>query len=215
MQRFSLSLLLGCLILFAGFTGASAQTDNLASTSNIFMFPNPVQISDLALKTSTGQNATLKDFRGKVVLLHFWSIQCPACRVEEPLLQRLKQNLGSSGLEILGVNLVDPPQAILQHTMANRPPFPVLYDGGAGFSLRTVRLAGRNTAFLINPSKEAILEVPGFPTTYIVDCKGNAVGYSVGVAGWETPPAVALLRGLLADGKSCKVSKAVIPQPIR
>ena len=60
-----------------------------------------------SLTTILAGRVSLQDFRGKVVLLHFWSVQCPACRIEEPLLEKLKQAFGPSGLEILGVNLVD------------------------------------------------------------------------------------------------------------
>ena len=72
-------------------------------------------------------------------------------------------------MEILGVNLVDPAPVVAQYATTNHIPFPILFDGGHGFSLKTVSMSGRNTAFLINPGKEAILEIPGFPTTYIID----------------------------------------------
>ena len=56
---------------------------------------------------------------------------------------------------------------------------------------------------MVNAQQEAILEVPGFPTTYILDCRGNAVGYSVGAARWDNQAAVALIQGLIANRKTC------------
>ena len=70
-----------------------ANGSELQSAANISMYPKPMQIGDLVLKSPTGQNVSLKDFRGKVVLLHFWSIQCPACKIEEPLLEQLKRKV--------------------------------------------------------------------------------------------------------------------------
>jgi thiol-disulfide isomerase/thioredoxin len=144
------------------------------------------------------------DFKGKVALLHFWSIRCPACRIEEPLLEQLKQTLGPAGLEIIAVNLTDPPDEVMRYVQTNRMPFSVLLDGGMGFNLRTVRMGAKQTAFLVNPKNEAVLEVPGFPTTYILDCAGNAVAYSVGVARWESAPAQRFLHDLLGDRKACR-----------
>ncbi len=194
------------IVATAGFT--HAQNTELQSTANIYLYPRPVQISDLVLKNQFGRRVSIKDFKGKVVLLHFWSINCPACKIEEPLLEQMKRSFGASGLEILAVNLVDPPQHVDQHAAAKRIPFPVLSDGGQGFSLRTINASGRNTAFLVNPNKEAILEIPGFPTTYIIDCRGAVVAYSVGVARWDSQAALKLVQSLLADSKTCKLSSS-------
>jgi len=186
------------LLIVPAWSGAS----DLASTANIFLFPKPLGVADMVLKNHLGRTVTLRDFRGKVVLLHFWSVQCPACRMEEPLLEKIKQNLGPSGLEILGVNLVDQPQAIFNHCASNKISFPVLFDGG-GFSLKPLNVGGKPTAFVINPQQEAILEVPGFPTTYILDCRGDAVGFSVGPARWDHRMALSLIQGLLANRRTC------------
>jgi len=194
--------------LFAGTIPAAANPSALASEANIYLMPRPAKIVNLAFTTSTGARVSLSDFRGKVVLLHFWSIQCPACRIAEPALQALKQTYGASGLEILGVNLVDPPAMVSSHVSQHRPPFPVLVDGGTGLSLRSMSLNGKPTAFLVTPAREAVLEVPGFPTTYIIDCRGDVVGYSVGAAQWNQRVAVDFLRGLLSQTRSCGVAQA-------
>jgi thiol-disulfide isomerase/thioredoxin len=176
---------------------------DLASSANIFMFPKPLSVSNLVLNNNLGRSVSLQDFRGKVVLLHFWSVQCPACRIEEPLLEKLKQVFGPAGLEILAVNLVDTPQAIFSHAASNRISFPILFDDRGGYKLRPVNIGGKTTAFVVNAQQEAILEVPGFPTTYILDCRGNAVGYSVGAARWDDRAAVSLIQGLIANRKTC------------
>jgi thiol-disulfide isomerase/thioredoxin len=183
--------------------GQPCQALDTVSAANIFLYPQPLGVADLVLQTTGGKIVALHDLKGKVVLLHFWSIRCPACRVEEPLLEQLKAQFGPAGLEILGVNLVDPPVMVAAHAASNKMPFSVLFDGGRGFSLQAISVAGKHTAFVINPRKEAILEVPGFPTTYILDCKGNAVGYSVGAARWDTGAAMGLIQRLMSDRKAC------------
>ena len=114
-------------------------------------------------------------------------------------------------LEIVGVNLVDSPQEIAHHAAATKASFPVFFDGG-GYRLKSVSLGGRRTAFVLNPQREAILEVPGFPTTYILDCRGLAVGYSVGAARWNDGSAVALIESLVNDRAACKPRAAALPQ---
>ncbi len=185
----------------------SYGSDNL-SNANIFMFPKPHPVSDMVFAGPNGQVFSTSGLKGKVVLLHFWSIQCPACRMEEPLLEQLKKTYGGSGLEILGVNLVDPPEAIARYAASNHIPFPVVFDGGRGYSLKGVNMSGKRTAFLINSSQEALLEVPGFPTTYILDCRGSAIGYTVGAARWNASSAQAMIQKLLVDQKTCMASNA-------
>jgi len=51
---------------------------------------------DLAFKSPTGKLMKISDFRGKVVVLHFWASWCPPCRREMPQLQKLHQQLGAA-----------------------------------------------------------------------------------------------------------------------
>ena len=196
--------LFSLVALVAAALHAAAQTADPMSAANIYLYPRPYKIQNLVLKDSAGRHASLADFAGRVVLLHFWSIQCPACRTEEPLLEALKKAFGPGGLEILAVNLIDPPGSVASHAARNRLPFPILFDGGNGFSIRPVRTGGKQTAFLINPAQEAILDIPALPTTYIIDCRGNAIGYSVGAAQWNHRKAVELIQSLVLQSKNCQ-----------
>lgn len=198
-------------LLFLG-TLSPIHASDPSAGANINLHPKPLEMADLVLQSTSGQTVSLSDFRGKVVLLHFWSIQCPACRMEEPLLDQLKRSFGPLGLEILGVNLVDPPDAVVRHASANHLPYRALFDSGRGFSLRVVNLGGKRTAFIVNPAMEAILEVPGFPTTYVIDCRGSAVAYSIGAARWDTPYALNLIRQLIEQRKTC--SPGNLPHPL-
>jgi len=202
LRRSILIILSLSLIALSAPIALSNAADPLTQ-ANIYMYPKPHKVSDLVFRTATGQTVSLNDFKGKVVLLHFWSITCPACKIEEPQLDNLKRAYNGSGLEILGINLVDPPAAIQKYAATTRAPFSIVYDGGRGFNLRVVEMAGKRTSFLVNPKQEAILEVPGFPTTYIVDCRGAAVGYSVGPARWDDASAQAMLQKLIVEGRTC------------
>lgn len=202
------ALLLVLPIILVSVPSSAAQSSDLASNANIFLYSQPVKVADLLMKNAAGQTVSLSDYKGKVILLHFWSIRCPACRTEEPLLHSLKKTFGSAGLEILGVNLIDPPTTVAHHAVKARVPFPILFDGGHGFTLEAINTGGKRTAFVVNPAREAILEIPALPTTYIIDCKGNAIGYSVGAAQWNHRAAVDLIQNLIAQSRTCQIDSS-------
>jgi peroxiredoxin len=185
----------------------TTQASDLASTANIYKYKQPFKASNLVLQNMNGQKVSLNDYKGKVVLLHFWKIRCPACRVEEPLLKWLKNTYGKFGLEILSVNLVDPPKAIAKYAAAKGCQYPVLCDQSKGFRFASVPFAGKRLSFVVNPAQEAILEVPGLPTTYVVDCRGNLVARSVGPARWNANQATTFIRSLISDSKNCLASR--------
>ena len=64
----------------------------------------PVPAGDFELRALDGQRVRLSDYRGKVVLINFWTTWCTACVGEIPELIAL-QNSHSTNLVILGVSL--------------------------------------------------------------------------------------------------------------
>jgi len=57
------------------------------------------------LTDSNGSKVSLKDYRGKVVLLNFWATWCGPCQVEIPWFQEFEQQYKSKGLEVVGVSM--------------------------------------------------------------------------------------------------------------
>jgi thiol-disulfide isomerase/thioredoxin len=64
----------------------------------------------LTLKTLQGHKFTLRQYRGKVVLLNFWATWCPPCRAEMPDLIKMQRDYRSKGLQVIGVTY--PPEEI-------------------------------------------------------------------------------------------------------
>jgi cytochrome c biogenesis protein CcmG, thiol:disulfide interchange protein DsbE len=52
-------------------------------------------------------DASLADYRGKVVVLNFWASWCDPCKSESPLLQRWHARLSKQGGLVLGVDVQD------------------------------------------------------------------------------------------------------------
>src|SRR5437773_9564322 len=51
-----------------------------------------------------GKERTVQGFRGKVVLIRFWTATCPFCAASLPALSTLYQQKRSEGLEVIGLH---------------------------------------------------------------------------------------------------------------
>ncbi len=83
---------------------------------------------DFALKSSTGENLRLSEFRGDVVMINFWATWCGPCRQEMPLLDELYARYERVGFNLLGVNIDDDSRRAMQMIEELGVDFPVLFD---------------------------------------------------------------------------------------
>jgi peroxiredoxin len=60
---------------------------------------------DFTLNDQNGEEVSLSDLRGKVVLISFWASWCPYCRVSNPDLVKVYSKYGGEKFEVLGVSL--------------------------------------------------------------------------------------------------------------
>jgi peroxiredoxin len=61
-----------------------------------------------------GDTLTLRDLRGRFVLLNFWGPQCPPCVAESPHLQRLHKKYEKRGLSLVGVTQMNPKREVIE-----------------------------------------------------------------------------------------------------
>jgi len=83
---------------------------------------------DFALKSSTGENLRLSEYRGDVVMINFWATWCGPCRQEMPLLDELYSRYQRVGFNLLGVNIDDDAGRAMQMLDELGVSFPVLFD---------------------------------------------------------------------------------------
>src|SRR6266571_6387898 len=56
---------------------------------------------EFRLKDLQGQDVSLNQYRGKVVLVNFWATWCTPCRIEIPWLIELQEKYSSRGFTVL------------------------------------------------------------------------------------------------------------------
>jgi thiol-disulfide isomerase/thioredoxin len=65
------------------------------------------------LDTASGEQVSLADHRGKVVLVNFWATWCLPCREEMPLFEELRAEIGPDNFEILAISLDEDPDVAI------------------------------------------------------------------------------------------------------
>ena len=84
--------------------------------------------ADFTLDTIDGQEVSLSDYRGNVVMINFWATWCPPCRAEIPDFEAAYQARQDDGFVVLGVNVEEPREAVAPFAQAIGMSYPVLLD---------------------------------------------------------------------------------------
>jgi len=87
------------------------------------------QQADFTLTELGGNTWTLKDLRGKVVLVNFWATWCQPCRKEMPDLEALYNQFKDQGLVILGIS-DENESKVRPFIAAQKVTYPILLDPG-------------------------------------------------------------------------------------
>jgi peroxiredoxin len=101
---------------------------SLLLTLNVFAADNKVLAPDFTLKSQSGENVRLSDFRGQVVLLNFWASWCGPCRQEMPILDAINKKYQALGFTVLGINVDLKSEKAINYLKDTPVNFPVLYD---------------------------------------------------------------------------------------
>ncbi|MFQ5983451.1 MAG: TlpA family protein disulfide reductase [Woeseiaceae bacterium] len=106
--------------------GALLSTTSVGSVASSGLAGQPAP--DFVLKSATGENLRLSEYRGDVVLINFWATWCGPCRQEMPLLDELYGRYQRVGFSLLGVNIDDDARRAMAMVDELGVSFPVLFD---------------------------------------------------------------------------------------
>jgi thiol-disulfide isomerase/thioredoxin len=207
-------------LLIIGEASAKLSDRLLASNFNLYSSPSPagnMVLQDLKdLKDLKGKPVSLSGLKGKVIILNFWKIDCPPCSLEKPILEKIHKKFADRGLKIIAVNLFDGPDKLRSYVQRSGLSFTFAFDGAKRLSVRQQKVgAGPSTTFVVNSRSEAIYEIPGVPTTYVIDRNGRVVGSSVGLINWEEEPFQELLESLLGTQQDTVAHHQEFTEPAR
>ncbi|MCP4598868.1 TlpA disulfide reductase family protein [Neptuniibacter sp.] len=109
-----------------------------------------------------GQQVSLSEYKGKVVLLNFWATWCPPCIEEMPSMQRLREQLDGKPFEIVAVNVGEDSAAVSSFLMelSSDLTFPILLDE-EGKSFGELGLRALPTTILFDQNGEVVTKVLG------------------------------------------------------
>ena len=85
---------------------------------------------DFVLKSVSGQNLRLSEFRGEVVMLSFAATWCGDCREQLGRLGEMQARYRDAGVELLAVSLDQTAKQAGELAAASRASYPVLHDVG-------------------------------------------------------------------------------------
>ena len=138
-----------------------------------------------------GGLARLSDHKGEVVLINIWATWCLPCRVEMPSMERLYQEIGEDGFEIMAVSI---DAELGSFDLAGRPggdiqvfadslglTFPMLHDPSGGI--------------------ERLYRTTGVPETFLIGRDGIIYKKVAGGTEWDAPQHKELIQRLLAAPK--------------
>ena len=67
----------------------------------------PTDAPTIVLKNVDGQDVTMAQYKGKVVLVNFWATWCEPCQTEIPWMIEFQQKYSAKGFTMLGVAMDD------------------------------------------------------------------------------------------------------------
>jgi peroxiredoxin len=137
----------------------------------------------------SGEQASLSDYEGKVVLLNIWATWCAPCKEEMPSMQRLYEALDDPDFEIVAVSI---DARAGEEDEFGRPggdlgafademglTFPILHDVSGGI--------------------QRIYQTTGVPETFLIGRDGLIYKKVAGGTEWDAPVNQELVRRLLSE----------------
>lgn len=148
-----------------------------------YPFAEPRGMLPMTLADPAGKKIVLDDFRGKIVLVHFWATWCAPCLKELPTLKALQNRSEGEKFKILTISLD--------------------YDKGAPVIAEFMKKHGVETlpALVVPKGDPAWNDLSGFglPTSFLIGPDGRVLYKMIGDTDWSSPVTYAFIDDLLTN----------------
>ncbi len=105
--------------------------------------------------TSTGQEISLADYEGQVVVLDFWATWCPPCVGKLPELIAVQEEYGDRGVQVIGVSGDRSVEDLRRMEDDRQINFPTIF-GGAEAALRDYNIRAFPTIVIIDQNGQIV-----------------------------------------------------------
>ena len=166
MRQMSLLLLISLLVI-------SSATQ---AGQTLMPIDSAVPAPDFQLQDMDGKLHRLSDYRGKPVIINFWTTWCPPCREEIPSMNRAWQQLEQEGIAMLAINMGEDEETIFIFSADYPADFPILMD--------------------VDGKVIEDWPVKGLPTTYIIAPDGTIAYRAIGSREWDDKTLLDRIRAL-------------------
>ena len=123
-----LALVAASLSAYAGFRISSTRVQATPASDTTAPVPLEmiaVAMDEIRIKDLEGREHSLSEWAGKILVVNFWATWCPPCVVEIPAFMELQSDLGTRGLQFVGIAL-DDPAAAAKFTTERAINYPIL-----------------------------------------------------------------------------------------
>lgn len=131
---------------------------------------------DFILEDLNGNVWQLSRLKGKVVVINFWAISCPVCRVEMPTLEKFWEKMSKVDVQVLTIHVGHTEEEIREFIKEHDLKLPVLHD----------------------PSKKISRSwgVFNLPVTFVLDIQGKLAYIAFGGRNWLNPEIASMIMAL-------------------
>lgn len=133
--------------------------------SLILGFAKEALAGEIILNDATGQAVNLSSYKGKPVILLFWTTWCPYCRQELINLNQQHAQIAKEGIVVFGVNVNESESKVRKFFKESFPNFKILLDKD-GLLSRKYDLMGVPTYIFLDKAGEVISQAHSLPDNY-------------------------------------------------
>lgn len=159
----------------------SIKNVNAPDMFNLYSYPRATPTASFLDENE--QEVSLKNFRGKIILMNIWSTTCTQCIVELPMLDRLQKDMGGLKFQVIALSTGMEPVAALKKFYL-------------GKNVKNLKVYADTQAFYSQAA-----DVKGLPTTFLINEDGQEIGRIRGIVEWDGVKIKAQIRDLIRTAK--------------